>query len=972
MGATHTKSNQTISVEEQTLRSVRQLLTELGGSRGLEELSGRGAAAHLERDLGLGSLERVELMLRLGNACGVRLPDQAVADANTVQDLIDATMEQLRNGNAPAAHGRNASGAIMEPGESRAAGRADLEREIRSAETLTEILRLRGLGEPERAHVLLYEEDEARAITFGDLYEHAAAIAADLQGRGLEPGQTVAIMLPTCAEFFYTFAGTLLAGGIPVPIYPPFRADRIAEYATRQANILRNAETRFLVTFRRAEGLARLLQPRVPTLREVLNAQRLAGAGTQRESEPQPTKWRAVEHLLHTAKAAEICFLQYTSGSTGDPKGVTLTHANLLANIRAMMEAVDLVPEDIAISWLPLYHDMGLIGMWLVPLFSGNPTVIMSPLSFLSRPERWLQAIHRHRGTVSPAPNFAYELCVRRIQDKDIDGIDLSCWRAAFNGAEPVHADTLGRFTQRFASHGLRPTAMVPVYGLAEATLAVSVPKIGLGYRVDHIDRELFELQGRAVPVASGDAAQLEFVGSGKPLSNMEVKIVSDDGRELGDRLEGRLCFRSPSATSGYYHNPKATSALLREDGWLDSGDRAYRVDGELFITGRAKDLIIKAGRKLYPHEIEDTAGRVTGVRTGCVVAFGAPDERSGTERFVVAGEMRAGGDRNQISAQVSAAVQDAVGVPPDVIELLPPQSIPKTSSGKLRRSETKRLYLAGLLGKKQPPVWAQVARLAARSALPRAWNAFTRGARRAVAFLYGVWALTAFAAFLIPAWAIVSVISDPKRAARVVHSATRAMLYVAGIRVHLKNGELLAQLVKSGPWIFAPNHSSYIDILALLAYLPGDVRFVVKGEALEMPIFGRMARRTGQLTFNRSDPQARVRETEEIEAALSRGESVVVYPEGTFTAVAGVRPFQLGAFKAAVDTQRPICAVSTRGAREILRDKTYLPRPGYITVTLGPLVLPMGVEGDRWPEIVRLRDATRDIIARNSGEPLL
>ena len=212
-------------------------------------------------------------------------------------------------------------------------------------------------------------------------------------------------MLPTCAEFFYTFAGILLAGGIPVPIYPPFRADRIAEYATRQANILRNAETRFLITFRQAEGLARLLQPRVPTLREVLNAERLASVPTQ--PKPASTEWRPVENLSHHPRGEDIAFLQYTSGSTGDPKGVTLTHANLLANIRSIVAGVELRPEDVAVSWLPLYHDMGLIGAWFVPLFSGNPLVVMSPLAFLSRPERWLWAIHRHRGTISPAPNFA-------------------------------------------------------------------------------------------------------------------------------------------------------------------------------------------------------------------------------------------------------------------------------------------------------------------------------------------------------------------------------------------------------------------------------------------------------------------------------------------------------------------------------------------------------------------------------------
>jgi 1-acyl-sn-glycerol-3-phosphate acyltransferase len=973
MGATDTKPDQTASVQAQTLRTLRQLLTELSGARGLGELSARGAAAHLERDLGLGSLERVELMLRLGDACGVRLPDRIVAEADTVQDLIDATAHQLLKGDTGVAERQDARGAATAAPESApAARRPDLEQEIRRAETLTEVMRLRGLNEPARAHIHLYEEDELRTITFGDLYDRAATVAADLQSRGLEPGQTVAIMLPTCAEFFYTFAGTMLAGGIPVPIYPPFRADRIAEYATRQASILRNAETRFLITFRQAEGLARLLQPRVPTLRDVLNAQRLANASSTHEPEARPTEWRAVEHLLHHARGEDIAFLQYTSGSTGDPKGVTLTHANLLANIGAMVEGVDLQPPDIAVSWLPLYHDMGLIGMWLVPLFSGNPTIIMSPLAFLSRPERWLQVIHRHRGTVSPAPNFAYELCVRKIADKDLEGLDLSCWRAAFNGAEPVHADTLERFAARFAPYGLRREALVPVYGLAEATLAVSVPKVGSGYRVDRIEREAFESEGRAVPAATGDTAQLEFVGAGKPLSNMEVKIVAEDGRELGERVEGRLWFRSPSATSGYYHNLAATRELLGEDGWLDSGDRAYWVDGEIYITGRAKDLIIKAGRNLYPHEIEDIAGRVAGVRTGCVVAFGAPDARSGTERMIVAAEVRAGGDPKRISAEISRAVQDAVGVPPDLIELLPPQSIPKTSSGKLRRSETRRLYLEGRLGKKVPPVWVQVAKLAMRSAAPRTWTLFKRGVKRAVEFFYGLYALAVLALFLIPLWAAISMVSDPKRAARMLHSTTRLMLVAAGIRVQVAGAEMLSQTAESGPWIFTPNHSSYVDILTMLAYLPASARFVVKGEVLAMPIFGRMARRTGQFAFDRGDPQARIRQAEEVNAALERGESVVIYPEGTFTAIGGIRPFQLGAFKAAVDTQRPICPVSTRGARQILRDKTYLPKPGRVTVNFGPLVIPERAAGDHWSEIVRLRDATRKIIARNSGEPLL
>ena len=407
-------------------------------------------------------------------------------------------------------------------------------------------------------------------------------------------------------------------------------------------------------------------------------------------------------------------------------------------------------------SWLPLYHDMGLIGAWFVPLVSGMPVVVMSPLAFLSRPERWLWAIHRHRGTISPAPNFAYELCVRKIADKDLQGLDLSCWRAALNGAEPVRADTIEKFTARFAAYGFRREALLPVYGLAEASLAVSVPKIGSGYKVDRVVRETFESDGRAVPAGPGDPAPLEFVNAGRPLPNVEVRIVTSDGGEAGERAEGRLWFRSPSATSGYYHNPSATRELIREDGWLDSGDLAYLADGEIYITGRAKDVIIKGGRNLYPHEIEDVAGRIAGVRPGCVVAFGVPDERSGTERFVVTAEVRDMARAESIAAEISRAVDAAIGMPPDQVETLPPQSIPKTSSGKLRRSETRRLYLEGTLGKKLAPPWVQMAKLAARSALPRTWAWLKGGAKTGIELLYGLYAVSVFGLVFIPSWAAI------------------------------------------------------------------------------------------------------------------------------------------------------------------------------------------------------------------------
>jgi 1-acyl-sn-glycerol-3-phosphate acyltransferase len=970
LSATGTKLARHTAVEDETLAVVRQILSELGSARGMEELAARGSKAHLERELGLGSLERVELMLRLGDACGVRLPDRVVAEADTVDDLIEAILRE--EGNPTAASGFATPVAGTAAVATRAAS-PDLDEPIRRAQTLTEILRLRGRAEPGRAHIELYDENDAiRTITFGELYDRASAVGMELRRRGLDPGQTVAIMLPTSADFFFTFAGILLAGGIPVPIYPPFRADRIAEYATRQSNILKNAEVRFLMTWRQAEGLANLLKPRVPTLREVLNVEKLGDGPAAKQNAPPNGK--PVEHLAHHARGEDIAFLQYTSGSTGSPKGVMLTHANLLANIRSIISGVNVQPDDVAVSWLPLYHDMGLIGAWFVPLYTGIPLVVMSPLAFLSRPERWLRAIAKHRATISPAPNFAYELCVRKIPDKDLVGLDLSSWRAATNGAEPVRSETLERFAKRFAAYGFRAEALTPVYGLAEGTLAVSVPKLGAGYKVDRIERAAFESSRKAIPVGgdAGSAAALEFVNAGKPLPNVEVRIVDADGRDLGERNEGRLWFRGPSATSGYYKNPEATAALMRDGNWLDSGDYAYWADGELYITGRAKDIIIKGGRNLYPHELEEIAGRVDGVRTGCVVAFGAPDERSGTERLVVAAEVRDTASASRIASDITKAVDDAIGMPPDVVKLLAPGSIPKTSSGKLRRSDTRKLFLEGKLGQKPQKAAVQIAALGAKSVLPRVAGWVRSATRETSEFIYGVYAVSAFTAVLIVMWAGVMLTRDPKRSEAILRGGARWMLKLGRVRVDVQGSEVMAEYARTGPWIFAPNHTSFIDIMATLAHLPPGVRCVAKGELTQVPLVGTLAKRTNQFLFDRSDPQARIRQAEEVNSALRGGTSVVIYPEGTFTAMSGIRPFQLGAFKAAADTGRPICPVSIRGARQVLRDKTILPRRGQVTLTFGELVTPNPEAGDDWQEIVRLRDATREAIARNAGEALL
>ncbi len=949
-----------VADQERLLDVVRELVCELGRQSSLASVS---PAAHLDKELGLGSLERVELLLRLEKSFGTRLQESVLAEADTVQDLISALA--VSNGSSAASTPR--AEVIERAPRISSTGLAE---GIPAAETFQDVLRLRGRAAHGAAqtHLIFYEDEgESPALTFGELFEGAERVAADLAQRGIGRGDRVALMLPTSREFFLTFAGTLLAGATPVPIYPPFRADRIAEYAARQSAILANAGARLLVTFREAAGVANLIKPRVPSLEGVVTAEALVQS---RAAAPLGTQ-------VHS-RADDLALLQYTSGSTGNPKGVMLTHANLLANVRAIGEALALRSDDVGVSWLPLYHDMGLIGAWLMPLYFGLPVAVLSPLAFLSRPARWLRAFHRCRGTVGAAPNFAYELATAKVSDEEMKDIDLSSWRAALNGAEPVLPATLDRFAARFACCGFHRETLLPVYGLAEASLAVTIPPVGRGTRVDHLDRDAFTQQGRAVPAppdASGHSSSEEntnvisFVSVGRPIPRHEVRIANDSGEDAGERVEGQLWFRGPSATQGYFQNEAATSALFprgAEAGWVNTGDRAYRAEGEIYITGRVKDIIIHAGHNLYPHEIEDAVAHAAGVRKGCVVAFGAADPKTGTERLVIVAETRAHepGSHAQIAQAITAQVVERIGVPPDVVEVVPPHAIPKTSSGKLRHHETKRLFLSGKLGTQAPPVWLQVVRLAAASSGGR-----IRGAlRRAAEVVYGCYAIAMFAALLFPTWLLVLLAPSRKSAARITNAALRVYLKLAGWRVRVQGRE---NLKGTAPCMFVANHTSYADILVLMAALGMDYHFVAKGEVRSMPFFRTFLRKLGHFSFNREDSQARLQQAEEIEQTLRRGESVFVFPEGTFSAQAGVRPFHLGAFKAAIAAERPIVPIALAGTRQVLRDYTWLPRRAPISITICPPILPLSDASD-WKEIVRVRDAARNTIARFAGESLL
>jgi fatty-acyl-CoA synthase len=919
---------------ERVLDEVRVLARETGGLRAERAVS---PEASLEREVGLGSLERVELLARLERAFGCALGDHCLA-LDTAAGLAHALADGSSIASLPPPAREHALGAATDIGG--------------GVRTLHESLWRRARLEPARIHVFLRDHDPAaeEAITYGRLLDEAAAVAGGLRERGISGGDAVALVLPTGLDFLRSFLGILLARAVPVPVYPPVRLDRLQEYAARQFGILADAGVRLLVTIPRVRLVMDLLKPAVPTLADVVTADELAAAGA-RVSSPE-------------GGGADPALIQYTSGSTGQPKGVLLTHDNLLANVRAIAEGLAMRPTDVGVSWLPLYHDMGLIGSWLTCLHHGLPLTLLPPTAFLARPERWLWAIHQRRATLSAAPNFAYELCVRRIPDQALEGLDLSSWRAALNGAEPVSPGTIGRFVRRFAPCGFRPEAMTPTYGLAECSVGLTLSSVGGGPKVDRVAREPFQRESRAQAAPPGDPTALEFVSAGRELPGHEVRIVDDAGADVAERVVGRLVFRGPSMTSGYYRQPEATAAITLPGGWLDSGDLAYRTEGEIHVCGRRKDLIIRAGRNLVPQEIEEAAAGVDGIRRGCVVAFGVESAALGTEGLVVVAETRVTdpAERDRLVGAVVERVAEAVEVPPDRVVLVPPGAVPKTSSGKVRRAAAKQMHLAGTLGRPPRTTLAQKTRLGA-AALREAVRPWARAVRRA---LYAVWLAVVLPLLLLPAWLLVAVVPSRRFAFALSRFASRAGLRLAGCPLE---AEGLPRLPLRGPLVLASNHASYADVAALLALLPTDFLFVAKREVLGYPLIGAFVRRCRHLTVDRWDALQSVADADLVARALRAGERVLFFPEGTFVAATGLRPFRLGAFAAAAAAGVPVLPLALRGTRHVLRGDWGLPRPGPISLWVGEPIEP---EGTDMASLVRLRVRVADTIAARCGEPRL
>ena len=539
--------------------------------------------------------------------------------------------------------------------------------------------------------------ERERFLSWPEIVARAERVAGRLAAVGVAAGERVALVFPTGAEFFDAFFGTLLAGAVPVPLYPPVRLGRLEEYHARTAAMIAAVETPIVLLDERVKGL---LGHAVARARPRLGGRTLGEL--EREAPDAGAHW-------HDGAAQELGLVQFSSGTTVEPKPVALTHRALLAQVRALNDcwpdAGDVVHSGV--SWLPLYHDMGLVGCVFPALERPAVLTLVPPERFVARPALWLRAIARHRATVSVAPNFAYALAAERIRDEELAGCDLSSWRVALCGAETVAAETLRRFAERFAPFGFRAEALTPVYGLSEAALAVTFGALDRPFTARRFARRELAEEGRAVPAEDG----AELVSVGRPLAGFALEVRGEDGSPLGEGQIGRILVSGPSLFAGYLGRPEET-ARAQAGGWLDTGDLGFLAGGELYLTGRAKDVLILRGRNHAPGEVETAVESVEGVRRGCAVAVSHRPEGAPTDRLLVFVEYRRGAGpatRAALAGRCREAILAATGLAVDEVHPLAPGTLPRTSSGKLRRGETLARHLARRLA---PPAGAGPLRL--------------------------------------------------------------------------------------------------------------------------------------------------------------------------------------------------------------------------------------------------------------------
>jgi len=524
-------------------------------------------------------------------------------------------------------------------------------------------------------------------------------------------------------------------------------------------------------------------------------------------------------------------------------------------------------------------------------------------------------------------------------------------------------------FYERFREYGLQMESLMPVYGLAECSVGLAFPPLGRAMIIDRVQREPFMRFGEAIPAKEDDSRALRFVASGQVLSGHQMRIVDPAGHELPDRQEGQVQFRGPSATSGYFRNPDETARLFDGE-WLNSGDLAYMARGDVYITGRSKDVIIRAGRNIYPDELEEAVGNIPGIRKGRVAAFASHAPGADTERLVIMAETREQEPEvlQQLRTRVNVIAADLAEASPDEVVLAPPNTVLKTSSGKIRRAASRELYESNQLGKPQKPVAWQLTRLALASLLPQ-----LRRTRQVLsARLFGLYARLLFWLLVPGVW--LSVVLLPRLAWRwaIMRAATRALAWATGTPFRIQGLEHLPPPGQS--CVLVSNHASYLDSPALVMASRRQFSFVAKAELKQNLATRVFLRRIRAVFVERFDQQKGIIDARRLVKAAQQGTSLVFFPEGTFARVSGLLPFHMGAFVAAAEAGVPVVPVAIRGTRSILRADTWLPRRGAVTVTFGEAIYPRpdraGTAESHWATALQLRNATRSFILSQCGEP--
>ena len=545
----------------------------------------------------------------------------------------------------------------------------------------------------QRAIILLspeqgVEEHNAEVISYRRLISGAAGYARALAGAGIQPGEVVILILQHGMDLVYAFWGAILHGAIPSIM--PFLTEKLSpeHYRRSLVSLFEITAPAAVITYPEFLSELQVAAQGASSIRAVLNTNDI---GLLEDRVKLFDGLRGLER-----KPEDIVLLQHSSGTTGLQKGVALSHQAVFHQIESYAQAIDLRPDDVVVSWLPLYHDMGLIAGFIMPVLSRVPLVLMSPFDWVRAPYKLLQAVSQHRGTLSWLPNFAYNFCAQKIRNRYLKDIDLSSWRAVINCSEPMYWHSHQMFLQRFQPYGLRPEALATCYAMAENVFAVTQGGIHQPVRTDCISQQAFTNEHAARPSSDGEA-EIKMLSAGPPIENTHVRILHPETRqELPERQVGEIALQSNCMLTGYYNRADLTAKAFH-DGWYLTGDLGYIADGELYITGRKKDLIIVGGKNIYPQDLESLASEVEGVHPGRVAALGVANETSGTDDVIIVAEVDVDDaqERQRIADQVRSVVTKGSDVALRYVHLVERGWLIKTSSGKVSRSANREKYLA-------------------------------------------------------------------------------------------------------------------------------------------------------------------------------------------------------------------------------------------------------------------------------------